>query len=135
MLGDLAQASDRLTDDARDLHLADTEDLTDLGLREILLKAQAQDLARSSRQSGHETVEQYPHLGLLVPAVVGAERVLQRALVAVGGGCLQRCRLASTPSLQRFEDLLVGRAELGRELGDGRRTVKPDRESAQGLFD
>ena len=46
---DRAQPRDRLADDPRDLHLRDADALADLRLREVLLEAQAQDLALARR--------------------------------------------------------------------------------------
>ena len=52
-----AQARDRLADDARDLHLRDADPLADLGLREVLGEAQAQDLALARRDDPHDVLD------------------------------------------------------------------------------
>src|SRR5918994_328547 len=45
LLGLVAQARDRLSDQARDVHLGDADARADLRLREVLLEPEPQDLA------------------------------------------------------------------------------------------
>src|SRR5436305_10611927 len=79
-LGGRAQARDRLAQQARHLHLADTDDRADLGLRHVLLEAQAQHLALALADRAEQAVER--------GGVIRAARLerLEHALLADLGG-------------------------------------------------
>ena len=130
-----AQARDRLADDARDLHLRDADALADLGLREVLVEAQAQHLALARRDRAHEVLERRAVLGQREAVLLGAERVAEgvAAVVLAAARRLQRGGLVGARRLERLEHVLLVGADLGRDLrrpwaGDaGRATARRPR--------
>ncbi len=104
-----AQPPDRLAQHARDLHLADPDDLADLGLREVRLEAQPDHLALALRQRAHELREQRPLLGALVAVLGAADRVAERCaglLVAARPRGVERRRAVGRRRLHRLEHVL-----------------------------
>src|SRR4051795_2733570 len=57
LLSGRAEPAERLADDPRDLHLGYPDALSDLGLCQILLEAQPQDLALARRDRAQEAAE------------------------------------------------------------------------------
>src|SRR4051812_30598000 len=83
LAGGILQAVDRLTDDAAHVHLADADALADLGLRQVVLEAQAQDLALALAQDAHQALDRRAVLGVAEPGVIGAEGRAQAVAVLV----------------------------------------------------
>jgi hypothetical protein len=80
-----AQPPERLSDDARDLHLRHADALADLRLRQILLEAQSEHLALARRDGPQERGERGPVLGEGEAALVGPDGVAKGvARVVVG---------------------------------------------------
>ena len=73
LICDRAKVADRLSDDPRDLHLADAQTYTDLRLREIVLEAQTQSLALARRQRTYQPVEHRAVFCALIVVVVAAK--------------------------------------------------------------
>ena len=92
-------ACERLADDPRDLHLRHPDDARDLGLREILGEAQAQDLAVALAEHLDGAVEQDAQLGTLELEVAAADRVGQRHVLA--RRLVERARAAGARALDR----------------------------------
>ena len=104
-----AQPPDRLAQHARDLHLADPDDLADLGLGEVRLEAQPDHVALALRQRAHEIREQRPLLGAVVAVLGAADRVAERRaglLVAARPRGVERRRAVGRRRLHRLEHVL-----------------------------
>src|SRR4051812_44279952 len=72
--GEPVQARDGAAQDARDLHLADAVALADLGLGQVALEAQAQDVSLAGGEGAHERPDQHALLGAR-ESVVGVPSV------------------------------------------------------------
>src|SRR5258705_10788722 len=120
-----AQAAQRLADDARDLHLRDADALADLGLREVLLEAQAQYLALTRRHRAQQLLERGPVLGQREAALVPPDGVSEGVAGIVLGAArgLQRRRAVRAGRLQRLEHLLLRGLDRLGDLGDRRLAV------------
>ena len=101
----------------RDLHLGDADPVGDLGLRQVLLEAQAQDLAVAVAEHLHRVVEQHAHLGALELDVAAAQRVGERDVLA--RGLVERARAAGAGGLDRRQHLLEGRLDRVGQLLHG----------------
>src|SRR3954454_748126 len=110
LLSGVAQAIDRLADDARHVHLADADALPDLGLGEILREAQPQDLAFALAEHPHQALDGRRVLGhreaRILDAVGRAEAV---ALLVLLARAVERDRAVGAGRLARLEHLLNGR--------------------------
>src|SRR3954468_15206919 len=129
LLSGVAQAVDRLADDARHVHLADADALADLGLGEILREAQPQDLALALVEHPHQALDGRRVLGDGEPRILDpvgrAEAVTLLVLLA---RAVERDRPVGTRGLAGLEHLLDGRAGSLADLGRGRRTAELARE-------
>src|SRR3954470_24287900 len=119
-LGLRAQAGDRLPDQARDVHLRHAHDVPDLGLREVLLEAQAQDLALAIGEHPHQPLDGGGVLGQLEAVVLAAERVGEVALlVLLVAGAVERDGAVRAGGLARLQHLLLRGADPLRDLARG----------------
>src|SRR5690349_14742005 len=126
----VAQAVDRLADDAADVHLGHADAGADLGLREVLGEAQAQDLALALVEHPHEPFDRGAVLGVAEARVLDPERGTEPiALLVVLSGSVEADRSVGRRRLAGLEHLLErrtgalgdlggcgGAAELAREL-------------------
>src|SRR5829696_5652398 len=75
LVGLVAQAADRLADQAGDVHLGDADALADLRLGQVLLEAQAEHLALAVREHAHQALDRGRVLRDAVARVLGADGV------------------------------------------------------------
>src|SRR4051794_16444566 len=127
---DRAQAGDRLADDPRDLHLRDADALADLGLRQVLLEAQPQDLALAGGHRAHELLERRAALGQPEALLGRPDRVAERLarLVLVPARGRERRRAVRAGGLERLEHVLLLDPDRLGDLGDRRLTTQVGRE-------
>ena len=106
---------ERLADDAADLHLRDADALADLGLRQVLDEAQAQDLALARADRAQQPAQRGAILGEAEALVVAADRVAIRG-----------CRIAAGTAIARERSHAIGIAAVtaiataGKETGRAR---------------
>src|SRR4051794_7450382 len=125
LLGLRAQAGDRLADQARYVHLRDADDVADLGLREVLLEAQAQHLALALGQHAHQSLDGRGVLRHGVAVVLGAEGVDELALlVLLAARAVERDGAVRAGGLARLEHLLGRRPHALADLGRRRRAAE-----------
>src|SRR3954451_11573759 len=137
LLRGLANARQRLADQARDLHLRDPDALADLGLRHVLDEAQAQHLALPRADRHQQPVERRAVLSQMEALVVGADRVGEQISLVLPARArrVERCRAVRAGGLQRLEHLLLAAPEALGELGDRRLAVRLARHLADRAVD
>src|SRR5829696_192610 len=125
----LAHHRKRLADQARDVHLRETDPLGDLGLRQTLLEAHAQDLPLARREPLQRRLQGGAILRALEAGVLVADRLERVELVLAARSRRERHGRVGRPDLHRLEHLLRRGLELLGDLGDARRAAEPGGEA------
>ena len=106
------------------VHLRDADPPADLPLREVLLEAQAQDLAVPMAEGAEQAIERRARVRDVVAGLVVRERVTQRGLgVVLAARELERHGVVRVARAERVQQRALADVQALRELANRRRAT------------
>src|SRR4051812_26284789 len=134
--GQLAtQLGERLGQESGDVHLGDADLVGDLRLGEVAVEAQGEDFLFAFVEGGQGGAEGDAGFGEFVFVVFAAEGVAEVGAAVGGERGGQAGGVVGAGAFEAFQDVLLGEAEVGGDVGDGRGAAEGVGEGAVGLGD